>query len=118
MVNAQVEKLIEDERRNLEQQQIKKQQYYETMKEQYAAKEQIRARVEEADRRELEKIAQYQATLDRRDRQQKLEAERKEKEKEVIYLKLKAAEEQRRKEQEELEAIRIEYYQFMEEEAH
>jgi hypothetical protein len=37
----------------------------------------MRAIVEKADRAELEKIAQYQARLDQRDRQQKLELEKK-----------------------------------------
>lgn len=41
----------------------------------------MRAQVMEADKRELEKIAQYQSRLDQRDRQQKIELEKKEKEK-------------------------------------
>lgn len=51
VVDRQVQKLIEEERRKIEVEQEKKRQLYNIMVDQYKAKEQMRAQVMEADRR-------------------------------------------------------------------
>ena len=77
MVDKQMQKLIEDERKRIEAEEKKKKEYYNTMLEQYELKNKIRIQMEDQNKLELEKIKQYQSKLDMRDRQQKAEIERK-----------------------------------------
>ena len=77
VVDKQMQKLIEDERKRIEAEEKKKKEYYNTMLEQYELKNKIRIQMEDQNKLELEKIKQYQSKLDMRDRQQKAEIERK-----------------------------------------
>lgn len=79
--DIQVRKLIEEQRNRIQAQEQRKKQYYNTMLEQYEAKNKIRLQMEEQNTIELEKIKQYQARLDQKDRQQRAEIQRKQKEK-------------------------------------
>lgn len=79
--DRQVRKLIEEQRNRIQAEEQRKKQYYNTMLEQYEAKNKIRLQMEEQNTIELEKIKQYQARLDQKDRQQRAEIQRKQKEK-------------------------------------
>ena len=79
--DRQVRKLIEEQRNRIQAEEQRKKQYYNTMLEQYEAKNKIRLLMEEQNTIELEKIKQYQARLDQKDRQQRAEIQRKQKEK-------------------------------------
>ncbi len=79
--DRQVRKLIEEQRNRIQAEEQRKKQYYNTMLEQYEAKNKIRLQMEEQNTIELEKIKQYQSRLDQKDRQQRAEIQRKQKEK-------------------------------------
>ena len=79
--DRQVRKLIEEQRNRIQAEEQRKKQYYNTMLEQYEAKNKIRLLMEEQNTIELEKIKQYQARFDQKDRQQRAEIQRKQKEK-------------------------------------
>lgn len=66
--DRQVQKLIEEQRNRIQVEEKRKKEYYNTMVEQYEAKNKIRIQMEIQNRNELEKIQQYQARLDQRDR--------------------------------------------------